>query len=301
MKSESSSMSELEFTADDLHAAEHLIKLALAEDLGTVGDLTTQALIPPTQLGTVHIKSRKLGIVCGSPLVPLILKQMNSTISYLTFVEDGQPVNNGTKIGTLKGPVAELLTCERTCLNFMTHLSGIATLTAEFVQKIAETKAVILDTRKTHPGYRRLEKYAVRAGGAKNHRMGLYDAMMIKDNHRDAWHEDLRQLSLAQAVEHARKTYPNVPLIVEVDTLPQFAEVLSVRPDVILLDNMSLEEMRQAVELRNQKSVTVLLEASGGVNLDTVREIALTGVDRISVGAITHSAMALDLGFDWGG
>ena len=179
----------------------------------------------------------------------------------------------------------------------MTHLSGIATLTRAFVDAATGTHAKILDTRKTLPGWRLLEKYAVRCGGGTNHRMGLYDGVLIKDNHIAAWTESS---SIAEAVRTARaKSPPGVSIEVEVDTFPQLIDALQGTPDIVLLDNMDVEKLSEAVRLRNRLAPGVLLEASGGVNLETVGGIARTGVERISVGALTHSAPALDLGFDW--
>ena len=200
---------------------------------------------------------------------------------------------------------------ERTCLNFMCRLSGISTLSHAFAQKVQGTKARILDTRKTTPGYRRLEKYAVQCGGGTNHRMGLYDAVMIKDNHLafyKAWNQD-SQDAVAQGIGLARKwindnqeRLPNgaeTVLQLEVDTLEQFERALSHRPDIILLDNMSNDQLKQAVERRDEDAPKILLEASGGVNLETIGAISQTGVDRISVGALTHSAVNFDIGLDW--
>ena len=292
-------MSQVELDLKDWAVAKVLISLALAEDLGAEGDLTTQAMISPEQLGQVGIVCRKGGVICGLPFVAEVFRQMGSSATFTPLLIDGARVNAQQTIGFVNGPVKDLLTAERTCLNFLTHLSGIATLTSLFVELLQGTKAAILDTRKTHPGYRRLEKYAVRAGGGMNHRMGLYDVIMVKDNHRDAWHADLKQRSLSEAILHIRSKHAGTMLIVEVDTLDQFKEVLPINPDVILLDNMGIQTLNEAVAIRNGVNSRVLLEASGGVSLETVKSIGETGVDRISVGALTHSAPALDIGFDW--
>jgi nicotinate-nucleotide pyrophosphorylase (carboxylating) len=201
-------------------------------------------------------------------------------------------------VATVTGPLDKLLIGERTMLNFLTHLSGIATLTRRFVDAVAGTKAQILDTRKTLPGYRVLEKYAVRCGGGTNHRMGLYDGVLIKDNHLAAW---TKSESIADAIRTARRKSPGVSIEVEVDTLEQLREALKGQPEIVLLDNMTPARLREAVAIRDALNgqPQVLLEASGGVALETVREIALTGVERISIGALTHSAPALDLAFDW--
>jgi nicotinate-nucleotide pyrophosphorylase (carboxylating) len=189
---------------------------------------------------------------------------------------------------------------ERTALNFLTHLSGVATLTRKFVDAVAGTKAVIIDTRKTLPGWRRLEKYAVRCGGGTNHRMGLADGCLIKDNHLAAWRAAKANHTIAEAVNEARKHVPkNIPIEVEVDTFEQLTDALSGNPDIVLLDNMDAPALRECVKLRNRLANGVLLEASGGIRLANVAEIAASGVDRISVGGLTHSAPALDLAFDW--
>ncbi|MFO1095249.1 MAG: nicotinate-nucleotide diphosphorylase [Planctomycetaceae bacterium] len=226
---------------------------------------------------------------------------------------DGALLTPGERVATLNGPTASLLTGERTALNFVTHLSGIATLTQRFVEAAAGGKAVILDTRKTLPGWRVLQKYAVRCGGGTNHRLGLYDGILIKDNHLAARYgartgqppasESSRSFQvrpLSIAVEEARARAPaGMRIEIEVDSLEQLQDALHARPDIILLDNFTPERMREAVAARDQQSRETLLEASGGVNLDTIARIAATGVDFISIGALTHSAPVLDLAFDW--
>ncbi len=192
------------------------------------------------------------------------------------------------------------MTAERTVLNFLMHLSGVATRTRRFVDAVAGTKAVIVDTRKTLPGWRLLEKYAVRAGGGTNLRIGLFDGCLIKDNHLAAWQEEHPQDSIAGAIAAARTAIPaGIAIEIEVDTLKQLREALTAQPDIVLLDNMDAKTIAQAVEIRDHQAPHVLLEASGGVTLETVRSIAAAGVDRISVGTITHSAPALDIAFDW--
>jgi nicotinate-nucleotide pyrophosphorylase (carboxylating) len=205
----------------------------------------------------------------------------------------------GWTIAIVEGPMRALLAMERTALNFLQRLSGIATLTAQFVAEVEGTKAVILDTRKTTPGWRALEKYAVRCGGGTNHRIGLYDAVLIKDNHL-AWLADGGD-PIGRAVEAARAGAPKGTkfIEVEVDTLEQLDRALEVKPDIILVDNLGPEKLAEAVRRRNERAPGILLEASGGVNLSTVRALAETGVDRISVGALTHSAPALDIGLDF--
>lgn len=214
-------------------------------------------------------------------------------------MKDGLPVAAGETIAVVSGSTRQLLIAERTVLNFMTHLSGIATLTNLFVREVAGTSATILDTRKTHPGFRLLEKYAVRCGGGKNHRIGLYDAILIKDNHLAARKRSHPNESAEALLQSARKKYPETIIEVEVDTLEQLQEMIPGKPDIILLDNMSNDQLRQAMEIRDRLNPNILLEASGGVNLQTVQQIASTGVDRISIGSLTHSAPAFDIGFDW--
>ncbi len=279
------------------HAAQTLITLALMEDLGDRGDLTCQALIPPSRRAEVNVVSRKPGVLAGSPIGRMVFTQLDRDIEWTASKSDGDRLQPGDVVATVSGPLNALLVGERTMLNFMTHLSGIATLTAKFVERIAGTRAVILDTRKTLPGYRRLAKYAVRCGGGTNHRMGLFDGVLIKDNHLAAW---TANASIAAAVKTAREKSPaGVSIEVEVDTLDQLRDALQGQPDIVLLDNMPPAMMREAVTIRDAVGQGVLLEASGGVTLETVRGIAETGVERISIGGLTHSAPALDLAFDW--
>ena len=290
-------MIEETFASAEQSAAKILIDLALAEDLSSTGDLTCQALIPPDQQARVQVASRKAGILSGAPIGRMVFATLDPAVRWESYRHDGDTVAPGTIIAEVSGPLRTLLVGERTMLNFMTHLSGIASLTRTFVDAVAGTRAKILDTRKTLPGWRLLQKYAVRCGGGTNHRMGLYDGVLIKDNHLAAW---TQSASIAAAVQAARAKSPRqVSIEVEVDTLEQLQDALEGHPDIVLLDNMPVDMLQTAVKLRDQTAPKVLLEASGGVNLDTVRGIARTGVERISVGALTHSAPALDLGFDW--
>ncbi len=290
-------MIEETFASGEQTAATKLIEMALAEDLSTAGDLTCKALIRPDQTATVQVVARKNGVLAGSPIGRMVFARLDPQVRWVALHQDGDRVSPGTVIAKVSGPLTSLLIGERTMLNFMTHLSGIATLTRTFVDATAGTHAKILDTRKTLPGWRLLEKYAVRCGGGTNHRMGLYDGVLIKDNHIAAWTESS---SIAEAVRTARAKSPKgVSIEVEVDTITQLQDALQGSPDIVLLDNMDVETLREAVSLRNRLAPGVLLEASGGVNLETVGGIARTGVERISVGALTHSAPALDLGFDW--
>ena len=285
------------FGGSEQAAAQRLIEMALSEDLMSRGDLTCQALIGRDQKGTVQIVSRKPGMLSGSPIGRMVFAKLDPDVQWEALKRDGDAVHPGTVIANVSGPLASLLTGERTMLNFMTHLSGIASLTKTYVDLVAGTRARILDTRKTLPGWRLLQKYAVRCGGGTNHRMGLYDGVLIKDNHLAAW---TASGSIADAVRTARQKSPQGASVeVEVDTIAQLQDALQGEPEIVLLDNMSLEKLRESVALRDRTAPRVQLEASGGITLDTVKSIAQTGVERISIGALTHSAPALDLGFDW--
>lgn len=283
-----------------LDAANNLISLALAEDLDHAGDLTSSALIPAELNGVIQIVARSPGRLAGGPIAEQVFRTVDNRCDVHRFVEDGSRLEKGMVVAEVRGPVRSLLTAERTALNFLTHLSGIATLTRKYVDAAAGTRAQILDTRKTLPGWRALAKYAVACGAGTNHRMGLYDGILIKDNHLGAWTSGLDRPSIAAAIRHSRSvTAAGISIEVEVDSLSQLEDALSGAPDIVLLDNMSLDELQSAVGIRDARAAGVLLEASGGVNLETVGPIARTGVDRISVGALTHSAPALDLAFDW--
>ncbi len=280
-------------------AAQELIRLALREDLGDDGDVTTAALIPADQVARVQIVSRAAGVLAGLPVARMVFDQIDPAVKFDQKVHDGDPLAAGQVVAELSGKLQSLLIGERTCLNFLTHLSGVATLTRRFVDAVAGTRAGIFDTRKTLPGWRALEKQAVVAGGGKNHRMGLYDMVLIKDNHLAGWQAD-RVQTIAGAVRAAREKSPQgLQIEVEVDTLEQLLDALDGKPDIVLLDNMTIDQLDRAVKLRDERAPGVELEASGGVSLATVAEIARTGVERISVGALTHSPPALDLAFDW--
>ncbi len=279
--------------------AKILARMSLQEDLRDVGDLTSLATIPAELNASVNIVSRQKGIVSGLPVLPLVFDELPGPISWKLQLADGQTVQPGSVVASISGPVRSLLTGERTVLNFMTHLSGIATRTAEFVQLVRGTRAVILDTRKTLPGYRLLQKYAVRCGGGMNHRMGLYDGVLIKDNHLAARGESSCAAAVADARKYMAHVSAHAKIEIEVDSLAQLRDALNERPEIILLDNMNPETLKEAVTIRDARCHETLLEASGGVNLLSVRAIAESGVDRISVGSLTHSSPALDLGFDW--
>jgi nicotinate-nucleotide pyrophosphorylase (carboxylating) len=283
-------------SAAETLSALRLIELALAEDLGATGDRTTLALIPPDSIATAAFVARSGGVIAGLPVARLVLDAVSRDLRLAIQVVDGAKVDAKTTIATVTGPQRAILVAERTALNFLQRLSGIATQSRRFVDAIAGLPATILDTRKTTPGWRLLEKYAVRTGGAANHRIGLSDAILIKDNHVAGVGGDVRL-----AVEKARAHPGNagLPVQIEVDSLAQLDRVLPAKPEIVLLDNMPPETMREAVRRRNAASPGTLLEASGGVNLATVRGIAETGVDRISVGALTHSVAALDIALDF--
>jgi nicotinate-nucleotide pyrophosphorylase (carboxylating) len=286
------------FTPEELEACRRLATLALDEDLGAIGDLTSDVLIPAERIGVAVIVARQPGVVAGLQGAELTFALVDPTLMFEEVCPDGSLVQAGDRLAVVSGRARALFRGERTALNFVQRLSGIATLTRRFVDAIEGLPCWILDTRKTTPGWRLLEKYAVRQGGGHNHRLGLYDEILIKDNHLAALtsHAD----PLTEAVQLARQKHGTaVPLEIEVDTLAQLEIALKAKPDMILLDNMSLDDLRQAVRRRNEIAPGVLLEASGGVTLATVRAIAETGVDRISVGALTHSAPALDIGLDY--
>jgi nicotinate-nucleotide pyrophosphorylase (carboxylating) len=289
----------IQWGEEEQQAADLLISAALDEDLGEGCDITSKVLIPPDHEGRVQIVARQPGRLCGEIIGRQVLQRVDPAADWSTHLNDGDSLKPGSVIATLSGRVRSLLTAERTILNFMTHLSGVASLTQQYVDAVAGAKAVILDTRKTLPGWRSLQKYAVRCGSGTNHRFGLWDAVLIKDNHLAALAEE-GVTSLDEVVRVARQRAPaGVPVTIEVDTLPQLQTALRGAPDVVLLDNMDTDQLRQAVVIRDKAAPNVLLEASGGVNLQTVAGIAAAGVDRISIGALTHSAPALDLGFDW--
>ncbi|MCF6274364.1 MAG: carboxylating nicotinate-nucleotide diphosphorylase [Robiginitomaculum sp.] len=271
---------------------EPMVRRALAEDFGTAGDLTANLLVPETATAILYFKSRGTGVISGLQAAVLTFALVDPDVHFETFYPDGSRVRKGTIIASVEGPVRSLLMAERTALNFMGRMSGIATLTAKYVAKVAPHDVRIAATRKTTPGLRALEKRAVLHGGGHTHRGSLSDAIMVKDNH----------IALAGGVDKAVRAVTSgadhmAKVSIEVDTVAQFKKVLKHRPDVILLDNMSLDELRECVALNKNK---VTLEASGGVNLRTVAAIAATGVDVISIGALTHSVMNFDIGLDAG-
>jgi nicotinate-nucleotide pyrophosphorylase (carboxylating) len=273
--------------------------LARAEDFGPRGDMTSLATIPEAAQGTAALVARGAGIVSGLPVVAMLAEQFGIVlVAGPPLLADGDRVEPGTVIARLRGSVRGLLGAERTALNFLQRLSGIATTTARFVAAVGGTHAAIVDTRKTTPGWRALEKYAVRCGGGHNHRFGLYDAVLIKDNHL-AYMAGARD-PIGLAIQAARSVAPPPAIVeVEVTSLAQLEQALESAPDIILLDNMDLTTLSEAVSLRDARAGKIVLEASGGVTLETVASIARTGVERISIGALTHSAPALDIALDF--
>ena len=276
-------------TGPDSEQIKSLIAAALDEDLGKAGDLTSKALIDPHLEAVGAMIARQDGVIAGLQCAGLVFKMLEETSRFEALVKDGDFVKAGTKIALISASARALLTGERTALNFIGRLSGIATLTKNYVDEIAHTSARVIDTRKTTPGLRALEKYAVACGGGGNHRMGLYDAILIKDNH------IALAGGVAAAYEKARAANRGVGIEIEVDTLDQLDEALKVGAKRILLDNMDVAMLKKAVEKTNKRAV---LEASGGVTLKSIKAIAETGVDFISCGALTHSVPNFDVGLD---
>jgi nicotinate-nucleotide pyrophosphorylase (carboxylating) len=275
-------------------AVSKLIDLALAEDLGP-GDVTAEYFVPRHARSHGFIKAREDGVLAGVQVASEVFRRVNGDIEIRALLDDGAQVTEGALVMEIKGPARGILTAERTALNFLQHLSGVATLTHRYVEAVHGTDVKILDTRKTTPGWRELEKAAVVSGGGTNHRMGLFDRAMVKDNH--LLTEEASE-NLQNAIDYLRNEKPGIPVELEADTLEQVEAFLEMRGvEQILLDNMSLDEMRKAIDLR--KGGTPYFEASGGITLEKVAAIAGTGVDFISVGAITHSALSLDLGLDF--
>ncbi|MGN6606709.1 MAG: carboxylating nicotinate-nucleotide diphosphorylase [Jatrophihabitans sp.] len=272
------------------HVVEDVVGRALHEDLGAEGDVTTQATVPPDLLATANLTAREHGVLAGLPVAVAVFETVGQgRVLVESGSADGARVSPGEVVATVRGPVRDILTAERTALNLIGHLSGVATLTRRWVDAVEGTGARIRDTRKTMPGLRALEKYAVRCGGGVNHRMSLSDAALVKDNHVVA------AGGVVPAFERVRAKYPDLPLEIEVDTVEQAREVIDAGADLVLLDNMSLEDMRTVVAFARGRC---RLEASGGLRLEHARAVAETGVDFLSIGALTHSAAVLDLGLD---
>ncbi len=274
--------------------AQLAVRAALKEDIGP-GDATTRALVCPDILATGEIQAREDCCVSGIMVGLYVLQTLDSALTSEVLVPNGSFAKKGDVLARFTGRAAAILTAERTALNFMQRMSGIATLTARFVEAVKPHTCQILDTRKTTPCLRVFEKFAVMCGGGVNHRFGLYDRILMKDNHRRLWAGgDPDRLDLA--VEAARKAYPTLPIEIEVETVAELKSALRARPDWIMLDNMSLELMRECVAITGGAS---RLEASGGITLSTANAVAATGVDAMSVGALTHSAPSVDLALEW--
>jgi nicotinate-nucleotide pyrophosphorylase (carboxylating) len=298
-----------------------IVRAGVLEDLDRGQDWTTVSLVPMEAMGRAAIVARQPGVIAGLPAAAVVIDEMDRRIEFAKSIEDGAAVTAGTVVGTIAGPARSLLTAERLMLNFLGRLCGIATLTRKFVDAIDGTKARIYDTRKTTPGWRRLEKYAVHCGGGRNHRTGLFDAVLIKDNHLAFGQQaDSRQQAAggrqsterftpAEAVRRAKqfiaRNFPegdrarSMLVEVEVDSLEDLKKVLPEQPDIVLLDNMRPDTLREGVKIRNSLAPGVELEASGGISLSTVRAVAESGVERISSGALTHSAISFDVALDW--
>ncbi|HZF02609.1 MAG TPA: carboxylating nicotinate-nucleotide diphosphorylase [Methylomirabilota bacterium] len=270
------------------------VKIALAEDIGS-GDATTLATVPKNLSACAVMRAREPLVVAGIKFAEIAFRELSSKIKIEKLARDGQRIAAGKILLKVSGPARAILSAERVALNFVQRLSGVATLTAQFVAAVRTTNTKILDTRKTTPGCRRFEKYAVACSGGKNHRIGLFDMILIKDNHLAALRNE-KPNAIAAAIQRARKKFPKLKIEVEADNLAQVAQAVDAGADIILLDNMDLKRLRLAVKIVKGRAKT---EASGGVNLKTVRAIAKTGVDFISVGALTHSARAVDIGLDF--
>jgi nicotinate-nucleotide pyrophosphorylase (carboxylating) len=285
----------------DIDKARPIIDLAISEDLGTE-DITSKLLFKKAKIAKAHIISREEIMVCGMEVAAEILRRYDDGLTLKVLIKDGKSAHVGSRLGTIEGPLRAMLSAERVLLNFLQRLSGIATTTAKYVRAVQETGAKIYDTRKTTPGWRTLEKYAVRCGGGHNHRLGLYDAVLIKDNHIAELGRNFAP-KLRKIIENARKIQHARFIAVEVDHVDnQLNHVLKIPGiDIVLLDNMGQWQLNHAVEMRKKmcgKKKKPLLEASGNVSLNNVSAIAQCGIDRIAVGAITHSAIAVDIGLD---
>ena len=271
-----------------------LVKIALKEDVGA-NDITTSAIIPKNLAIKADIEFKQAGVVCGIEIAERVFRLVDENLRFLPVAKDGEWAEKGREIAYIEGLGASVLIAERAALNFISHLSGIATKTKEFVDKIKGTNAKIMDTRKTTPGLRVFEKYAVTVGGGTNHRFGLYDQVLIKDNHLRV----LRNELLLDIIARAKQAVLKKTIVgVEVKNVVEFKEAMKSKADYILLDNMSVEAVREAVAHKKKIGSKINLEVSGGVNLNNVREYAQTGVERISVGALTHTAPSIDIALD---
>ncbi len=288
----------------------NLVRETLKEDIGS-GDITTNSLIPEELKIKAVILAKEDGVICGLEVAETVFNLLDEKVRFLPAIKDGAQISKGQEVAYLEGPAKGILTGERTALNFLSRLSGISTLTNQFVKKVANYKAKIFDTRKTTPNLRYLEKYAVKTGGGFNHRFGLYDQVLIKENHIKALSG--KENIIPQLINLARKkVQKNIKVEIEVENLEQFRQALKSQPNIIMLDNMGGEEIKEAVNIRDKSllykdrkdypvdksGIKVFIEVSGGVNLDSVEKIASSGVDIISVGALTHSAKSLDFSLD---
>lgn len=301
----------LELDQEAIADLDLLIDQSIAEDLRGRVDCTSQALFDKPFPGTASFVTRRAGRICGIKVLRRIVERIAPQLQLTIHVDEGAMVSARTNLAQLSGDAREILLVERTCLNFLGRLCGIATLTAEYVALISGTAARLYDTRKTTPGWRRLEKFAVRCGGGRNHRLGLHDAILIKDNHLAMLRNlvgaeaNVVELAVRKAQDWVRQNSAQLPagigtiIQIEVDRLSQFEQALRAGPTIILLDNMSPDLMRQAVARRDQIAPKIELEASGGITRETITAVAETGIDRISVGALTHSATNFDIGLDW--
>lgn len=301
---------QIDWSADVEEDCRELVRLAVREDLDRVYDWTTVALVSESSHGRAVVRARRAGVIAGLQAAAIVLDEYDPRLEWKPRAEDGQVIAPGDTLAEVSGPARSLLAAERPLLNLIGHLSGVATQTRRYVDAVQGTAARIYDTRKTMPGYRRLDKYAVHCGGGHNHRLGLFDGVLIKDNHLalGAQERGGAHYTPAEAVTRAREFLarldpaerPDPAMVeIEVDSLEQLRAVLPSGPDIVLLDNMSCALLRQAVSIRNQIAPQVELEASGGINLSTVAEVARCGVERISVGALTHSVEWFDVGLDW--
>lgn len=271
-----------------------IVKLALKEDVGSK-DVTTSSIIPKDLKIRAEIEFKQTGVLCGIQIAERVFRLIDEDLRFLPVARDGEKIEKNREVAYLEGSAASILIAERTALNFLGHLSGVATRTREFVEKVKTTQANILDTRKTTPGLRLFEKYAVATGGGTNHRMGLYDQALVKDNHL----RTLRKESIGSILTRLKSAVLKRTITgVEVKNLPELKEALKTPPDYILLDNMPPEMVREAVNLKKRMGSKVLFEASGGITLDNVMDYARTGVERISVGALTHNAPSIDISLD---
>jgi nicotinate-nucleotide pyrophosphorylase (carboxylating) len=275
---------------------ERAIDAALAEDLA-LGDPTTAALITPERQGRAVLVAREAGVACGVDVATAVFQRIDPTLSVTPLAGDGQALEAGGLMLSVEGALASILSAERTAVNFAQRMSGIATLAASYVKAIEGTGAIIVDTRKTAPGLRVFDKHAVASGGGRNHRQALGDGVLIKDNHIDALRDE--GMSIAEIVARARESAAHtIKIEVEVQSLAEARDAMEGRPDILLLDNMNPDEMRKVVELLDGRALT---EASGGISLENVAEVAASGVDLISIGALTHSPRALDISLDYSG